>query len=60
MMWMALTWSLSVIGLSTEIVKGTVLPFSAISGSSSVILPSMGLASPKILRTASSQACAWS
>src|SRR5262245_11337062 len=59
-MWMALTWSLSVIGLSTLMEKGTVLPFSAISGSSTVILPSIGLASPRILRTACSQACGWS
>ena len=42
-------------GLSTEIVKGTVLPFSAISGMSMVSLPSAGLASPMIFLTACSQ-----
>ena len=56
--WIALTWSFSVIGLSTEMVKGTVLPFSAISGRSITSLPSMGLASPSTFLTACSQACA--
>ena len=54
------TWSFSVIGLSTETVKGTVLQFSAISGRSIVSLPSLGLASPKMPLTACYQACSWS
>jgi len=38
-MWMLATWSASVIGLSTETVSGTVLPFSTIGGNSSLTLP---------------------
>src|ERR1700730_16404322 len=44
MMWIVLTYSLSVIGLLRETVNGTVLPFSAISGISSMVLTSAGLA----------------
>src|SRR5581483_7648115 len=56
--WIALTLDASVIGLSTEMEKGTVLPFSAISGISIVTLPSVGLASPRIFLSACSQGCA--
>src|SRR5262245_26967281 len=42
-------------GLSTETVKGTVLPFSAISGRSMSTLPSIGLASPSNFFTVCSQ-----
>src|SRR5437764_18744 len=44
--WMAFTWSASVIGLSTETVSGTVLPFSTRGGMSSVTLPGRTGASP--------------
>ena len=40
------TWSASVIGLSTDTVSGTVLPFSTIGGNSSFTLPGSSGASP--------------
>src|ERR1700681_3074345 len=43
---MALTWSAAVIGLSTETVSGTVLPFSTSGGTSIVTLPLRGGAVP--------------
>src|SRR5215469_5549184 len=53
-MWMLTTWSASVIGLSTETVNGTVLPFSTIDGNSSLTLPRCGSVSPTSARMASS------
>src|SRR2546430_6145732 len=53
-MWMLATWSASVIGLSTETVSGTVLPFSTIGGISSLTLPRLIAASPVSPRIASS------
>src|SRR5882724_8999795 len=53
-MWMLATWSASVIGLSTETVSGTVLPFSTIGGNSSLTLPRFIAASPTSARIASS------
>ena len=44
--WMALTWSASVIGLSTLTVSGTALPFSDSGGSSSFTLPALTGAGP--------------
>src|SRR5262245_34963203 len=45
--WIALTWSAAVIGLSTETVSGTVLPFSISGARSSVTLPLRRGASPR-------------
>jgi hypothetical protein len=42
-----LTWSAAVIGLSTDTVSGTVLPFSISGGTSSVTLPLRSGASPR-------------
>ena len=42
----SVTYDCSVIGLSTVTVIGTVLPFSAISGRSSLTLPSAGVLPP--------------
>src|SRR5215471_16716077 len=53
-MWMLSTESASVIGLSTETVSGTVLPFSTIDGISSLTLPRCGSASPTNARMAPS------
>src|SRR5215468_7567084 len=44
--WIALMWSASVIGLSTETVSGTALPFSTSGGMSRVTRPSRTAASP--------------
>src|SRR5690242_2557023 len=49
---MLLTWSASVIGLSTDTVTGTVLPFSTIDGTSSLTLPGSSGASPTNSRIA--------
>src|SRR6516225_8828620 len=49
---MLLTWSSAVIGLATETVIGTVLPFSTSGGMSSLILPLRTGASPTTLRIA--------
>src|SRR6202521_5727043 len=51
-MWMLLTWSLGVIGLSTATVSGTELPFSTSGGTSIVTLPSRTGASPPPSRSA--------
>src|SRR5207248_11426228 len=53
-MWMALTWSAAVIGLSTVTVSGTVLPFSTSGGTSIVTLPSRSGASPTTFLIAAS------
>src|SRR5712671_282122 len=45
-MWMLSTWSASVIGLSTETVSGTVLPFSTSGGMSSLTRPGRTAAPP--------------
>src|SRR5580700_8705206 len=52
-MWIALTSSSAVIGLSTETVQGTELPFSTSGGRSSLTLPFLTGASPMTARTAS-------
>src|ERR1700730_8394475 len=52
-MWMLSTWSASVIGLSTDTVSGTVLPFSTIDGNSSLTLPGVTGACPIKSRIAS-------
>ncbi len=44
--WTALTWSASVMGLSTSKFNGTTSPFSAIDGRSSLILPGVSFLSP--------------
>jgi hypothetical protein len=55
------TWSLSVIGLSIETVRGTEFPLSARGGTESVMRPVCGLASPKNSRMAGtvSASLAW-
>ena len=50
--WIALTWSFGVIGLSTSIVRDTVLPFSTSGGTSMCTLPFFTGASPTTLRIA--------
>src|SRR4051812_28770561 len=50
--WIALTWSCCVIGLSTDTVSGTALPFSTSAGMSSVTLPGCASASPRTSRIA--------
>src|SRR5580658_3702072 len=50
--WIALTYSLAVIGLATSIVSATELPFSTSAGTSSVILPLRIGASPTTWRIA--------
>src|SRR6185436_7942734 len=54
--WIALTWSASVIGLSTVTVIGTVLPLSMSGGISIFTLPARTGASPAIFRWAPSRA----
>src|SRR5947209_8733050 len=49
---MLLTWSLSVIGLATLTVSGTVLPFSTSGGTSSLTLPLRTTAAPTTSRMA--------
>src|SRR5580704_244242 len=44
--WIALTWSAGVIGLSTDTVSGTTLPFSTSGGRSSFTLPSRIVPAP--------------
>src|SRR5476651_453620 len=44
--WIAFTWSASVIGLSTDTVSGTVLPFSISGGMSSLMRPGRSTAPP--------------
>ncbi len=45
-MWMALTWSAAVIGLSAATVSETALPFSISGGRSILTLPGLTVASP--------------